>query len=102
MSCPSCGAELPKKGRGRPRLTDEERAHRKKESAAKWWREHGHERREQHYAANKAYYLRNRESILARLKAKRYAAKEAKRVAAEEAKASEEANDAVVHYQLAD
>ena len=100
MSCPSCGAELPKKGRGRPRLTDEERALRKKQSAAKWWREHGHERREKHLEANKVYYLRHREAILARLKSKRLAAKEAKRVAEEEAKASEEANAALVHYQL--
>ena len=92
MSCPSCGAEIPKKGRGRPRLTDEERAQRKKESAAKWYRANVHdpERREKHYAANKAYYIRNRPEILARLKARRHAAKEALRLVEAQTRAAAE------------
>lgn len=92
MSCPNCGSELPKKGMGRTRLTDEERAQRKKESAAKWYRAHAHdpERRAKHYEANKAYYVRNRPEILARLKTRRHAAKEALRLVESQARAAAE------------
>ena len=108
MTCPNCGTVLPigatpeKKPRGRPRLSDEERVQRRRESQAKWYAAHGHERREKHYAANKAYYQRNREAILERLRVKRLEAKAVKKAAEEEAKAAEEASAAVVHYQLAD
>ena len=107
MTCPQCGSELPlgaipeKRPRGRPRLSAEERVQRRRESQARWYAKHGHERREKHYEANKAYYQRNREAILERLRLKRQEAKAVKKAAEEEAKAAEEASAAVVHYELA-
>ena len=86
-TCLDCGCEVaapaaPKR-RPRRRLTDEERAQRRKETMARYYQRNKEKRREGHKESCRKYYADNREAILEKLRVSRHLAKEAKKVAAE-------------------
>ena len=82
-----CGADCaPAPAGSRYKLTEEERAQRRKETQQLYYQNHKEECREKKLAYSRTYYKTNREAILERLRLKRAAAKEVKK-AAEEASA---------------
>ena len=88
MFCPHCSTKIdspsdkcrvtsaPSRLDGKPRLAADERAQHRRETQRRYYLSHKVERREKRLAESRAYYERNREAILQRLRLKRIAAKE--------------------------